>query len=148
MFEHVGRKNYRTFMAVVNRLLRDEGLALLHTIGENTTTKTFDPWINKYIFPNGELPSLKQITGAVEQLFVIEDVQNFGPDYDKTLMAWDRNFRANWTQLAGRYDERFYRMWRYYLNVCAAAFRVRNLQLWQFVLSKPSMRFGTYIASR
>jgi len=148
MFEHVGRKNYATFMQVVNRLLRDDGLALLHTIGENFTTKTFDPWINKYIFPNGELPSLQQITAAVEHLFVIEDLQNFGPDYDKTLMAWDANFRAHWPTLAARYDQRFYRMWRYYLNVCAAAFRVRNLQLWQFVLSKPAQRLATYIAPR
>lgn len=148
MFEHVGRKNYRTFMEVVNRLLRDNGLALLHTIGENFTTKTFDPWINKYIFPNGELPSLKQITGAAEHAFIIEDLQNFGPDYDKTLMAWDANFRAHWHELSARYDQRFYRMWRYYLNVCAAAFRVRNLQLWQVILSKPGQRLGTYIAPR
>jgi len=148
MFEHVGRKNYATFMQVVNRLLRDDGLALLHTIGENFTTKTFDPWINKYIFPNGELPSLQQITAAVEHFFVVEDLQNFGPDYDKTLMAWDANFRAHWPTLAARYDQRFYRMWRYYLNVCAAAFRVRNLQLWQFVLSKPAQRLATYIAPR
>jgi cyclopropane-fatty-acyl-phospholipid synthase len=148
MFEHVGRRNYPTFMAVVDRLLRDDGMALLHTIGGNATTKSFDPWINKYIFPNGELPSLQQITAAAEHSFVIEDVQNFGPDYAKTLRAWDANFRRHWDQLAPRYDQRFYRMWRYYLNVCAAAFRVRSLQLWQVVLSKPGFREQTYLAAR
>lgn len=148
MFEHVGRKNYKQFMRTVDRLLSNDGLALLHTIGENETTKTFDPWINKYIFPNGELPSLAQITAAAENLFIIEDVQNFGPDYDKTLKAWDENFCRAWPKLEARYDQRFYRMWRYYLNVCAAAFRVRNLQLWQLVLSKPGQRLQTYEAAR
>lgn len=148
MFEHVGKKNYRAFMQVVDSLLSDDGLALLHTIGEGESSKTFDPWINKYIFPNGELPSLAQIATAAERLFLIEDVQNFGPDYDKTLKAWDENFCRVWPQLQHRYDQRFYRMWRYYLNVCAAAFRVRNLQLWQLVLSKPGRRLQTYIAAR
>lgn len=148
MFEHVGRKNYQTFMSVAARLLQDDGLVLLHTIGENCTTTTFDPWINRYIFPNGELPSLQQITAAAERDFIVEDVQNFGPDYDKTLKAWDANFCNHWPQLAPKYDERFYRMWRYYLNICAAAFRVRSLQLWQLVLSKPGRREQTYIAAR
>lgn len=148
MFEHVGRRNYKTFMQVHDRLLRDDGLALLHTIGENISTNTFDPWINKYIFPNGELPSLQQITAAAERLFVVEDVHNFGPDYDKTLKAWDENFCKHWQRIEAKYDERFYRMWRYYLNVCAAAFRVRSLQLWQIVLSKPGMREQTYITAR
>jgi cyclopropane-fatty-acyl-phospholipid synthase len=148
MFEHVGRKNYPTFMAVARRLLQDNGLMLLHTIGENYTTKTFDPWINRYIFPNGELPSMQQVTAAAEHNFLIEDVQNFGPYYDKTLKAWDANFCRHWPRLSAKYDDRFYRMWRYYLNICAAAFRVRNLQLWQFVLSKPGRREQTYIAAR
>jgi cyclopropane-fatty-acyl-phospholipid synthase len=148
MFEHVGRKNYRTFMHVVDRLLRDDGLLLLHTIGENYTSKTFDPWINRYIFPNGELPSLQQITGAAEHCFIVEDVQNFGPDYARTLKAWDENFCRHWPRLAPKYDDRFFRMWRYYLNVCAGAFRVRNLQLWQLVLSKPGFRQQTYTGAR
>ncbi|MDB6059912.1 MAG: cyclopropane fatty acyl phospholipid synthase [Verrucomicrobiaceae bacterium] len=148
MFEHVGKKNYRTFMRVMDRLLKPEGLALLHTIGENSASTTFDPWINKYIFPNGELPALQQITAAVENIFFIEDIQNFGPDYDKTLKAWDENFVAAWPRLEHRYDQRFYRMWRYYLNVCAASFRVRNLQLWQLVLGKQGQPRPTYIAPR
>src|SRR5690606_8565188 len=148
MFEHVGKKNYRTFMQVMERLLKPEGLALLHTIGGDVASNTFDPWINKYIFPNGELPALQQVTAAAEHLFVIEDLQNFGPDYDRTLKAWDANFVRAWPQLQQRYDERFYRMWRYYLNCCAGAFRVRNLQLWQFVLSRPGQRRATYHAPR
>ncbi len=148
MFEHVGRKNYETFMQVTERLLADDGLMLLHTIGENCSTKSFDPWINRYIFPNGELPSMAQVSSAAEDHFVVEDVQNIGPDYYRTLKAWDENFCRHWPQLAGRYDERFYRMWRYYLNCCAAAFRMRNLQLWQFVLSKPDGREETYNAAR
>ena len=148
MFEHVGRRNYPEFMAVVDRLLRDDGMALLHTIGENRTSRTFDPWINRYIFPNGELPSMMQVVKAAENAFIIEDVQNFGPDYRRTLKAWDENFCRHWHRIAHRYDQRFYRMWRYYLNICAAAFQVRNIQLWQFVLSKPGQREQTYIAAR
>ena len=148
MFEHVGKGNYSTFMDVVEHVLKDDGLALLHTIGENFSTRTFDPWINKYIFPNGELPSVRQIATAIEKNFLIEDMQNFGPDYALTLKAWDTNFCAAWDQIAARYDQRFYRMWRYYLNSCAAAFRCRYLQLWQFVLSKPGAREGAYIAAR
>jgi cyclopropane-fatty-acyl-phospholipid synthase len=148
MFEHVGRRNYRTFMAQTDRLLKPGGLLLLHTIGENFTTRNFDPWINKYIFPNGELPSVKQIAAAAEPHFVIEDLQNFGPDYARTLKAWDANFCAAWPQLEHRYDQRFFRMWRYYLNSCAAAFRCRQIQLWQYVLSRPGERGETYIAPR
>jgi cyclopropane-fatty-acyl-phospholipid synthase len=148
MFEHVGKRNYPEFMRVVERLLTDKGLALLHTIGENVTTRTFDPWINKYIFPNGELPSMQQVNAAAEGHFVIEDVQNFGPDYAMTLKAWDQNFCAAWPVVGHRYDERFFRMWRYYLNSCSAAFRCRYLQLWQFVFSKAGQRESTYIAAR
>lgn len=148
MFEHVGEKNYRTFMQVVHRLLKHNGLALLHTIGDNYTSRSYDPWINKYIFPNGKLPSMKQIAEAAEQLFIVEDFQNMGPDYAKTLKAWDQNFCRAWSKLQHRYDERFYRMWRYYLNCCGGAFRARTIQLWQFVLAKPGWSEETYIAPR
>lgn len=148
MFEHVGRRNYATFMNKANQLLADDGLFLLHCIGENETSSEHDPWIDKYIFPNGELPSIKQIASASEQLFVMEDVQNMGPDYERTLLAWDANFRAHWDELKSRYDERFKRMWRYYLNICAAAFRARHTQLWQWVFSKPEQRLTTYHAAR
>ena len=148
MFEHVGRRNYRTFMNTTAGLLKDRGLMLLHTIGDNESTTSHDPWINKYIFPNGELPSIKQIAKAAEKHFIPEDLHNFGPDYSRTLKAWDDNFQANWPRLQGHYDERFQRMWRYYLNLCAGSFRARNIQLWQWVFSKPGQRSQTYLAPR
>ncbi|MEK6731954.1 MAG: cyclopropane fatty acyl phospholipid synthase [Pseudomonadota bacterium] len=136
MFEHVGRKNYRTYMEVANRCLKDDGLFLLHTIGLGTATTGASRWINKYIFPNSMLPSLKQINAASEDIFTVEDVHNFGADYDKTLMAWHKNFNDHWDELKSNYNERFFRMWNYYLLSCAALFRVRHTQLWQIVLSK------------
>ena len=136
MFEHVGEKNYRTYMEVAQRCLKDGGLFLLHTIGSNRRTHGNDPWIDRYIFPNGELPSIGQIGDAVDRLFVVEDLHNFGPDYDKTLMAWYRNFEQAWPRFSDELGERFFRMWRYYLLSCAGAFRARELQLWQWVLSK------------
>ena len=137
MFEHVGTKNYRTYFHTVLNALKDEGLFLLHTIGSNMTVSTVDPWIDKYIFPNGKLPSAREITTAAEGVFLIEDWHNFGQDYDRTLMAWWDNFDRAWPQLRDRYNERFYRMWKYYLLSCAGSFRARQAQLWQLVLSKP-----------
>jgi cyclopropane-fatty-acyl-phospholipid synthase len=136
MFEHVGHKNYRTFMEVLQRCLKPDSLALLHTIGKNDSLPGVDPWISRYIFPNGEIPSLKQISDALEPELVVEDLHNFGPDYDRTLMAWYHNFDSGWEELKDNYSERFYRMWTYYLRVCAGAFRARDLQLWQFIISR------------
>ncbi|UXN71336.1 cyclopropane fatty acyl phospholipid synthase [Devosia neptuniae] len=135
MFEHVGYKNYRAYFEKAASLLAPDGLMLLHTIGGHSSTSHGDPWSEKYIFPNGMLPSIAQIGKAIEGLFVMEDWHNFGADYDKTLMAWHERFVAAWPQLEDQYDERFYRMWRYYLNVFAALFRARNISLWQVVLS-------------
>jgi cyclopropane-fatty-acyl-phospholipid synthase len=135
MFEHVGVKNYRTFMEVARRLLPDDGLFLLHTIGGNRSVRRTEPWIDRYIFPDSMLPSPVQVTRAIEGLFVLEDWHNFGADYDRTLMAWHRRFEAAWPELAERYDERFRRMWRYYLLSCAGSFRARRNQLWQIVLA-------------
>lgn len=142
MFEHVGHKNYRTYMEVAHRCLRDDGLFLLHTIGRNRRFSGADPWIDKYIFPNGELPSVGQIGDSVAGLFVVEDLHNFGADYDRTLMAWHANFEAAWPTFADQLGERFYRMWRYYLLCCAGAFRAREIQLWQWVLSKRGVAGG------
>lgn len=142
MFEHVGYKNYRKYMEVVNNCLEDSGLFLLHTIGGNQSATSTDPWINKYIFPNSMLPSIKQIGEAVEGLFVMEDWHNFSADYDKTLMSWFGNFEKNWKSLKSNYGERFYRMWKYYLLACAGTFRSRRNQLWQIVLSKNGVSGG------
>ncbi len=147
MFEHVGHKNHRTYMETVRRCLKDDGLSMLHTIGNSSSSSVTDPWIEKYVFPNGLIPSAHQITKAAEDLFVIEDWHNFGPDYDRTLMAWARNFESSWDVLSGRYSDRFYRMWRYYLYQCAGAFRTRRNQLWQIVLS-PEGVDGRYVSVR
>jgi len=136
MFEHVGYKNYRLYFEVMGRCLKDGGLFLLHTIGNNYSVTSIDPWINKYIFPNSMLPSVKQIAAAAEGLFIMEDWHNFGANYDKTLMAWQENFEKAWPRLKRHYDQRFYRMWRYYLLTCAALFRARRHQLWQIVFSQ------------
>ncbi|AWL12763.1 Cyclopropane-fatty-acyl-phospholipid synthase [Saliniradius amylolyticus] len=142
MFEHVGHKNYRTYMEVAHRCLKEGGKFLLHTIGKNDRSTPTNAWIDKYIFPNGELPSVGQIGDAADDLFVVEDVHNFGADYDKTLMAWHQNFEAAWPQFKDKLSERFYRMWRYYLLSCAGAFRARDIQLWQWVLSKDGIEGG------
>jgi len=142
MFEHVGVKNYRTFMRVAHNSLKDDGLFLLHTIGNNESKKSTNAWIDKYIFPNGMLPSITQIAKSAEGLFIIEDLHNFGADYDKTLMAWYRNFNNNWDSIKSNYDDRFYRMWKYYLLSCAGAFRARDIQLWQIVLAKKGVNGG------
>lgn len=142
MIEHVGYKNYRTYMEVVHRCLKDDGLFLLHTIGGNKSMKTVEPWINRYIFPNGMLPSVKQLGGAIEGLFVMEDWHSFGADYDKTLMAWHANLENNWDKLNSTHNDRFHRMWNYYLLSCAGSFRARKNQLWQIVLSKKGVKGG------
>ena len=144
MFEHVGPKNYRAYFRKVARLLKDDGLFLLHTIGRNLPSTKTDPWIDRYIFPNGVIPSSGQIARAYEGFFVLEDWHNFGPDYDRTLMAWQKNFNQHWPELSEQYDERFRRMWSYYLNCSAASFRARENQLWQIVLSKKGVPGGCY----
>ncbi len=142
MFEHVGYKNYRTYMKTVERCLKPDGLFLLHTIGQRQPSRRPEPWINTYIFPNGILPSTTLITKAAEPSFVLEDWHNFGPYYDKTLMAWYANFTEQWPELSKHYDERFRRMWTFYLLSCAGAFRARSIQLWQIVYSKNGVKGG------
>jgi len=142
MFEHVGYKNYRNYMEVAQRCLEGEGLFLLHTIGRNTPSRSTDPWTNKYIFPNGMIPSPEQISKSLQGLFVVEDWHNFGQYYDPTLMAWNENFQKNYESLKDKYDQRFKRMWEYYLLMCAGTFRARRNQLWQLVLSKKGLMGG------
>ncbi len=136
MCEHIGHKNYHLFMKLVNEQLKDGGLFLLHTIGNNKANKSLDPWIDKYIFPNGEIPSVAQLAPIMESFFIMEDWHNFGTNYDTTLMAWYDNFIKAWPDISHKFDNKFYRMWVYYLLSCAGTFRARELQLWQVVLSK------------
>ncbi|MCX7122198.1 MAG: cyclopropane fatty acyl phospholipid synthase, partial [Gammaproteobacteria bacterium] len=137
MFEHVGPKNYLNYMQVAANALKDpDSLFLLHTIGANRSKFEADPWINKYIFPNGALPSIAQIASNIEGLFVMEDWHNFGFCYYKTLMAWHSRFNQHYPEIKDQYNERFFRMWNYYLLCSAGAFYARDIQLWQIVLSK------------
>jgi cyclopropane-fatty-acyl-phospholipid synthase len=142
MAEHVGLRNYRTYMQTAARCLKDDGLFLLHTIGMAFSRTSVDPFTNTYIFPNCLLPSIKQLGAAMEQVFVIEDLHNFSVHYDNTLLAWFRNFDHHWDQLQAGYGDRFYRMWKYYLLSSAGSFRSRRNQLWQIVLSKKGLLGG------
>jgi cyclopropane-fatty-acyl-phospholipid synthase len=136
LMEHVGYKNYRTYMELVDRCLAPGGVALIHTIGSNDSEKYISPWFDKYIFPNALLPSLAQLAQASEGLLNIEDVHNLGPHYDPTLMAWNERFERAWPELREKYGERFYRMWRFYLLTSAGSFRSRYTQLYQLVLTR------------
>lgn len=142
MIEHVGCKNYREYMRIIHKNLKDDGFFLLHTIGGNRSVRATDAWISKYIFPNSMLPSIKQLATSFEGLFVMEDWHNFSAHYDKTLMAWFANFDRAWPELKEKYGDRFYRMWKYYLLACAGSFRARRNQLWQIVLSKHGVLGG------
>jgi cyclopropane-fatty-acyl-phospholipid synthase len=155
MFEHVGYKNYDAFMHAVDRSLsrHPEALALLHFFASDASfpnrTHSEVNWISRHIFPGMSIPSLSQVGRAAESLFVVEDLHNFGPDYDPTLLAWHDNFENAWAAdgpLRHAYGERFRRLWRYYLLSCAGAFRARRYQLWQVVLSRGNR--GVYVPAR
>ncbi len=146
MMEHVGPKNYKTFFAKCDELLAPGGMMLHHTITSNETKQRTDPFFDRYIFPGGVLPSLTQIASATEKKWIIEDVHNFGPDYDRTLMAWHKNINAKWKEIPA-YDERFRRMWNYYLLSSAAGFRAGHLNLLQNVMRRRDVR-ETYVTAR
>lgn len=140
--EHIGYRNYNTFMKTISTQLKQDGLALVHTIGKNDSKIYTDPWINKYIFPGGFLPSVNLLSKAAEPYFVVEDLHNFGSYYDRTLMEWYKNFKQSWPDIKHKYSTEFYRMWEYYLLSCAGAFRARDLQLWQWVFSPKGVLNG------
>ena len=134
-------------METADRCLKEGGIAFVHTIGGNESQVAADPWSDKYIFPNGMLPSIAQLGAALEPKFVMEDWHNYGPDYVPTLLAWVANFEKAWPELKRQYDERFFRMWRYYLLSSAGGFRSRHQQLWQIVFTRrgtpqPDCRFS------
>ena len=136
LMEHVGPKNYRRYMELAHRCLAPDGVAFVHTIAGNKARAQMDPWFDKYIFPNAALPSLAALVTAMEGIFIPEDVHNIGEDYDPTLMAWFERFDAAWPQLRHRYDEKFYRMWKFYLLASAGSFRARAQQLFQIVMTR------------
>lgn len=142
MFEHVGKPNYRSFMQFIDRVLAPDGLFLLHTIGRIADVQ--DRWIGRYIFPNSYLPELKDLADAIANIFVLEDVQNIGANYDKTMLAWHRNFEQFAKEGLAEENPRFYRMWRYYLLTGAGSFRLRKKRaaVWQLVLSKGGVPLG------
>jgi cyclopropane-fatty-acyl-phospholipid synthase len=142
MFEHVGHKNYRTYFEKARSVIKDDGLFMMHSISSMTTTETIEPWLEKYIFPGGVIPSMAQIGKAIDGLWAVVDVHNIGPHYDKTLCAWYDNFEKNWTRRNNPEEQRFYRMWKYYLLCCAGGFRARVLHVWQFVLSPTGVPDG------
>lgn len=144
MLEHVGPRNLRGFFNIVGQALSDQGLVLLHTIGYRCRSRHSDPWIDAHVFPHGRLPAPAELAAALEPGWLIQDWHNFGPDYDRTLVAWHANVEAAWPQLAPLIGEpaaaeRFQRFWRYYLLCCAGFFRSGQGQLWQLVLSKANL---------
>jgi len=148
MVEHVGHKNYRTYMRAAGRLLNDDGLFLCQGICGNSSQIGGDPWIERYIFPNSMLPSAAQLTRAAEGDFILEDLKNIGPNYDPTLLAWNENFQRSWPRFADRYGERFRRMWRFYLLSFAGAFRARSLQVFSMLFSKQRARVENNIGEQ
>lgn len=142
VLEHVGYKNYDLFLKISRDFIKDDGIFLLHSIGGNMSRNYCDAWINQYIFPNGHLPSLKQLGKAYENKFIIEDFHNIGPYYENTLLGWHKNLNDHWDELKNHYDEKFHRMMNFYLLTCAGGFRAREMQLWQFVLTPHGIEKG------
>jgi len=147
MFEHVGHKNYRAYFEKARSVIKDDGLFMMHTIGSQWSSDTIEPWLEKYIFPGGVIPSMAQIGKAIDGLWSTVDVHNIGPHYDKTLCAWYENFEKKWTRRNTPDEVRFYRLWKYYLLCCAGGFRAKVLQVWQFVLSPTGVPDG-YVFAR
>jgi cyclopropane-fatty-acyl-phospholipid synthase len=135
MFEHVGAENYRACFQAMRRCLAPDGLMLLQSIVSNRSMNRLEPWMEKYVHRGSAIPTPMQINEAYAGLFVMEDWQNFGADYDRTFMAWRANFERSWPVLREEYDDRFYRMWRFYLSAAAVTFRCRRNQLWQVLFS-------------
>jgi cyclopropane-fatty-acyl-phospholipid synthase len=137
MFEHVGIGHYREYFNQIRELLEEDGIALIHTIGRTDGPGAADPWLNKYIFPGGYCPALSEILPAVEQAgLYLTDVEVLRLHYAETLKAWRCRFNANRGRISALYDERFCRMWEFYLAGCEAAFRHGKLVNYQIQLSK------------
>ncbi len=137
MFEHVGLKHFKDYFAKFGDCLADDGMALLHTIGRNGEPMETDAWIRKYIFPGGYIPSLSEIVPAVENSgLMITDIEFLGLHYAETLKHWQIRFQANRVKVKDLYDEKFCRMWEYYLAASEVAFRHLDLTVFQIQMAK------------
>ena len=137
MFEHVGRKFYKTFFKQVSNLLKDDGLALIHTIGSVNEPRDPQPWISKYIFPGGYTPSMSEVAGPIEKSgLVISDIEVLRMHYAHTLRYWKENCIKNKSKIVNMFDERFFRMWEFYLSSCEMAFKWGDQVVFQFQLTK------------
>ena len=136
MFEHVGPKNHKKFMKIMNKCLKPNGLFLLQFDGKSESINWNDSWIEKYLFPGTVTPSAKQVSTAIEDLFFIVDWHDFTKDYHKTMIEWYNNFDKNWNKIKENYDERFYRIWKFYLLCCPATALANTQHLWQIVFAK------------
>tara|TARA_A100001015_G_C15034846_1_gene735508 strand:+ start:742 stop:1929 length:1188 start_codon:yes stop_codon:yes gene_type:complete len=137
MFEHVGRKFYKTFFTQVDNLLKDNGLALIHTIGSVNSPRDPQPWISKYIFPGGYTPSMSEVTGPIEKSgLIISDLEVLRMHYAHTLRNWKEKCIKNKSKIIGMFDEKFFRMWEFYLASCEMTFKWGDQVVFQFQLTK------------
>ena len=137
MFEHVGRKFYKKFFSQVNKLLKNDGIALIHTIGSVNPPRDPHPWITKYIFPGGYTPSMSEVTGPIEKSgLAVSDVEVLRMHYSYTLRHWKQNFLNNREKVLEKFDEKFFRMWEFYLTSSEMAFKWGDQVVYQFQLIK------------
>ena len=137
MFEHVGRKYYKTFFNQINKLLNDTGIALIHTIGSVNQPRDPQPWITNYIFPGGYTPSMSEITAPIEKSgLIISDIEVLRMHYSHTLRNWKERFLNNKSKVLTMFDENFFRMWEFYLTSCEMVFKWNDQVVFQFQLTK------------
>jgi cyclopropane-fatty-acyl-phospholipid synthase len=137
MFEHVGRPNYQTYFDQVAHLLKDDGVAVIHSIGRAEGPAFNQPWVEKYIFPGGYIPALSEVLPCVERAgLIVADIEILRLHYAETLRCWRERFAAQRAEIAAMYDERFCRMWEYYLSISELAFRHRGHMVFQLQLAK------------
>ena len=137
MFEHVGRKFYKTFFNQIDKLLNDDGLALIHTIGSFNQPRNPQPWVTKYIFPGGYTPSMSEVIGPIEKSgLIVSDVEVLRMHYSHTLRNWKERFLKNKSKVLAMFDENFFRMWEFYLTSCEMAFKWGDQVVFQFQLTK------------
>ena len=137
MFEHVGRKFYKTFFKQVNQLLKHNGLALIHTIGSINEPRDPQPWISKYIFPGGYTPSMSEVVGPIEKSgLIISDLEVLRMHYAHTLKNWKERCITNKSKITSMFDEKFFRMWEFYLASCEMVFKWGDQVVFQFQLTK------------